>query len=95
MTTRARTTVTRDASILLGMKQRTTTSDVFGIRVNQPLEIVNSDPTLHNIHATPIAGLFLAGPGTHPGGGPTGLPGRCAARRLLADAGLRGRTPSH
>src|SRR5712691_6751382 len=24
---------------------------VFGIRVNQPLEIVNSDPTLHNIHA--------------------------------------------
>jgi hypothetical protein len=26
---------------------------VFGIRVNQPLEIINSDPTLHNIHATP------------------------------------------
>jgi hypothetical protein len=26
---------------------------VFGIRVNQPLEIVNSDPTLHNIHALP------------------------------------------
>ena len=24
---------------------------VFGMRVNQPLEIVNSDPTLHNIHA--------------------------------------------
>jgi plastocyanin len=28
---------------------------VFGIRVNQPLEIVNSDPTLHNIHAMPKA----------------------------------------
>jgi hypothetical protein len=28
---------------------------VFGIRVNQPLEILNSDPTLHNIHATPKA----------------------------------------
>ena len=28
---------------------------VFGIRVNQPLEIVNSDPTLHNIHAVPEA----------------------------------------
>jgi plastocyanin len=26
---------------------------VFGIRVNQPLEIINSDPTLHNIHAMP------------------------------------------
>jgi plastocyanin len=26
---------------------------VFGIRVGQPLEILNSDPTLHNIHATP------------------------------------------
>ncbi len=26
---------------------------VFGIMVNQPLEILNSDPTLHNIHAIP------------------------------------------
>jgi plastocyanin len=26
---------------------------VFGIRVGQPLEILNSDPTLHNIHAQP------------------------------------------
>jgi plastocyanin len=26
---------------------------VFGVRVNQPLEIVNSDPTLHNVHAVP------------------------------------------
>jgi hypothetical protein len=28
---------------------------VFGMRVNQPLEIINSDPTLHNIHALPKA----------------------------------------
>ena len=26
---------------------------IFGIRVNQTLEILNSDPTLHNIHALP------------------------------------------
>lgn len=28
---------------------------VFGIQVNQPMEIVNSDPTLHNINAKPSA----------------------------------------
>ena len=28
---------------------------VFGIRVGQPLQVLNSDPTLHNIHATPAA----------------------------------------
>ncbi len=26
---------------------------VFGIRVGQPLQVLNSDPTLHNIHALP------------------------------------------
>jgi plastocyanin len=28
---------------------------VFGVRVGQPLQIINSDPTLHNIHAMPKA----------------------------------------
>jgi plastocyanin len=28
---------------------------VFGMRVGQPLEIINDDPTLHNIHAQPKA----------------------------------------
>ncbi len=36
-------------------------------------------------HRTPIRGLYLCGAGTHPGGGVTGLPGRNAARAVLAD----------
>jgi plastocyanin len=31
------------------------TPHVFGIMVGQPLQVVNSDPTLHNIHALPKA----------------------------------------
>lgn len=34
-------------------------------------------------HTTPIAGLFLGGSGTHPGGGLNGLPGRLSAERVL------------
>ncbi len=36
-------------------------------------------------HRTPIAGLYLCGAGTHPGGGLTGLPGAHAARVVLKD----------
>ncbi len=28
---------------------------VFGIQANQPLEILNDDPTLHNVHAMPVS----------------------------------------
>ena len=34
-------------------------------------------------HRTPLAGLFLCGSGTHPGGGVMGAPGRNAAREIL------------
>jgi plastocyanin len=46
-------TPTSPASI--DQKQCRYTPHVFGMRVGQPLEIINSDPTLHNIHATPKA----------------------------------------
>lgn len=36
-------------------------------------------------HRTPIAGLYLCGAGTHPGGGITGAPGAHAARVVLKD----------
>ncbi|MBJ6982324.1 NAD(P)/FAD-dependent oxidoreductase [Luteimonas sp. MC1572] len=36
-----------------------------------------------------LAGLYLCGSGTHPGGGVTGLPGRNAAREIARDLGRR------
>ena len=38
-------------------------------------------------YRTPIAGLYLCGAGTHPGGGVTGAPGYNAARRIFEDRG--------
>lgn len=39
----------------------------------------------HARYRMPLAGLYLAGSGAHPGGGVTGLPGRNAAREVLTD----------
>jgi phytoene dehydrogenase-like protein len=39
-------------------------------------------------HRTPIAGLYLCGGGTHPGGGVMGVPGRNAATVVLRDTRL-------
>jgi phytoene dehydrogenase-like protein len=39
----------------------------------------------------PVAGLYLCGAGAHPGGGITGVPGRNAAREVVADL-RRGRS---
>ena len=36
-------------------------------------------------YRTPIAGLYLCGAGTHPGGGVTGIPGANASREILKD----------
>ena len=40
-------------------------------------------------HQTPIDGLYLCGPGTHPGGAGTGLSGKCAATQILEDSKSR------
>ncbi len=43
----------------------------------------------HGDYRGPLAGLYMCGAGSHPGGGVTGLPGRNAAREVLKDAGKR------
>ena len=40
----------------------------------------------HGDYRGPLAGLYLCGSGSHPGGGVTGLPGHNAAREILRDA---------
>ncbi len=45
----------------------------------------------HGDYRSPIAGLYLCGSGTHPGGGVTGAPGHNAAREILADRSWAGR----
>jgi plastocyanin len=48
-----RTFPTPSTSLVLDQKGCHYRPHVFGIMVGQPLEILNSDPTLHNIHALP------------------------------------------
>jgi len=43
------------SGVVLDQKGCKYTPRVVGVRAGQPLEIVNSDPTLHNVHALPMA----------------------------------------
>ncbi len=45
----------------------------------------------HGDYRGPIAGLYMCGAGTHPGGGVTGAPGHNAAKEILRDRSLIGR----
>jgi len=50
-------------------------------------QLFSARPVLgHGNYRAPIAGLYLCGSGTHPGGGVTGIPGHNAAREILKDA---------
>ena len=44
----------------------------------------------HGSYKAPIAGLWMCGAGTHPGGGVTGAPGHNAAHAILRERGLKG-----
>jgi phytoene dehydrogenase-like protein len=44
----------------------------------------------HGDYRAPIAGLYMCGSGTHPGGGVTGAPGHNAAHEILRDLGRKG-----
>ena len=60
-------------------------------------QLFSARPVLgHGDYRAPLAGLYLCGAGTHPGGGVTGAPGHNAAREILKDlrrgvTALRGR----
>ncbi|GGA42706.1 phytoene desaturase family protein [Sphingomonas psychrolutea] len=45
----------------------------------------------HGDYRGPIAGLYMCGSGTHPGGGVTGAPGHNAAHEILRDRSVLGR----
>ncbi len=45
----------------------------------------------HGDYRAPIAGLYMCGAGTHPGGGVSGMPGHNAAREVIRDSGAMAR----
>ncbi|MCB1685161.1 MAG: NAD(P)/FAD-dependent oxidoreductase [Pseudomonadales bacterium] len=49
-------------------------------------QLFSARPVLgHGDYRSPVAGLYLCGSGTHPGGGVTGAPGHNAAREIIRD----------
>ena len=53
-------------------------------------QLFSARPVLgHGNYRSPVAGLYMCGSGTHPGGGVTGAPGHNAAREILKDVRRR------
>jgi phytoene dehydrogenase-like protein len=62
--------------------------DIFHGRMTLD-QLWSARPVLgHGDYRSPIAGLYMCGSGTHPGGGVTGAPGHNAAREILRDRPL-------
>jgi phytoene dehydrogenase-like protein len=52
----------------------------------EPAQLFSARPVLgHADYRAPVAGLYMCGSGTHPGGGVTGAPGHNAAHEILRD----------
>ncbi len=52
-------------------------------------QLYSARPVLgHGNYRAPVAGLYMCGSGTHPGGGVSGAPGHNAAREIIADRRL-------
>jgi phytoene dehydrogenase-like protein len=61
--------------------------DIFHGRLDLD-QLFSARPVLgHGGYRAPIAGLYMCGSGTHPGGGVTGAPGHNAAKAVLKDLG--------
>jgi phytoene dehydrogenase-like protein len=59
--------------------------DIFHGRLDLG-QLFSARPVLgHADYRAPIAGLYMCGSGTHPGGGVTGAPGHNAAREIVKD----------
>lgn len=55
-------------------------------------QLFSARPVLgHADYRSPIAGLYMCGAGTHPGGGVSGIPGHNAAREVMKDLRLPAR----
>ncbi len=63
--------------------------DIFHGRLSLE-QIFSARPVLgYGAYRAPVAGLYMCGSGTHPGGGVTGAPGHNAAREIIKDIKAR------